>query len=193
MKFLLFMFVFGLCGSSGLVFSEEVVQIEDSEDYGLKWGEEPLVQGFIAKDLKSWVGDFKYVELVLFDYGADPGKPLVYEGEVHKGLSKKWTKRLNAKETERLEDLVTGRKEPERSLNGGFCHEPHHGFIFYGKNDEILGFIEVCFMCHSVISDPYEGLSSPWDFAGIRSFIEDMGLPTAGNRETWAEFFAKSK
>jgi hypothetical protein len=107
---------------------------------------------------------------------------------MHRGVIREFTKRLSNKDISLLSKAVTG-KHPSRG--GGFCgFRPHHGFIFYGKDDKILGHIEICFLCSDYYTMPQEGLSQEWDINGLRTLVTSLGLPILKNDKEWEDFFA---
>ncbi|MFK7851752.1 MAG: hypothetical protein AB8D78_12315 [Akkermansiaceae bacterium] len=162
--------------------------IDRSEDYGPKWNEPEEFQGFVAKDMDGWIKDFDYVEVVLFNYKEDEDKRLVESGKLHKGIVRDFTKRLSDEEVTLLSKAVTG-KHP--SGVGGFCgFRPHHGFIFYGEDNEILGHIEICFLCSDYFYFPRQGLSWAWDLGAVGTLITRLGLPNLKNDKEWADFFS---
>ena len=165
--------------------------LSQDEDYGPKWDEPKKYQGFVAQNMDSWVKGVDHVEIVLFNYKEDEDRRLVENGILHKGVIIEFTKRLSDKEVSLLSKFVTG-KHPSRG--GGFCgFRPHHGFVFYGKDDKILGHLEICFLCSDYLSRPWEGLSSSWDLNGLRSLVTDLGLPILKNDKEWDEFFASNR
>jgi hypothetical protein len=116
---------------------------------------------------------------------------LVESGEVHKGVDQASTKRLTPEQVAQLTSLVTGKHKPK---SGGFCgYDPHHGFIFYGKDSKILGHLEICFRCSDNRSDPPKGLSHSWDFHGLEQLVVKLGLPVFRDPKDWEKFFADRK
>lgn len=177
------------------VFAEEqppggIAQSEATEDYGPQW-DEPAPQKVVAKSLTEWIKAIEYVEAVVYDNRVEPEVWLVQSGKIHRGVVDSLTKRLTPQQIARLESQLTGTHAPQP---GGFCgYDPHHGFIFYGKDARILGHIEICFLCTSGFHNPPNGLSSNWGFEGIEKLVVELGLPTFNKRERWAAFFAELK
>ncbi len=141
--------------------------------------------GHVAASFSEWIPEFKRVDLVLYDSGAERG-PLVQEGRLHQGVVSSMTTSLNDKEVAKLEKLVTG------SWSGGIraaCYMPHHGFVFYGQDEKIVGHLEVCLMCRNYHAFPREGLSDNWDLEGIKELIREKKLPVYGGPGEWEEYF----
>jgi hypothetical protein len=165
--------------------------LSSNEDFGPKWDELAEYQGFVAQNMDSWIKGFDRVEIVLFNYKEDEARRLVEDGSLHKGVIREYTKRLSNEEVSLLSKIVTG-KHPSRG--GGFCgFRPHHGFIFYGKDDKVLGHLEICFLCSDYLSRPWEGLSSNWDLNGLRTLVTSLGLPILKDDEDWDKFFASNQ
>lgn len=152
-------------------------------------GKSPL-QDSIAKDISGWIGDYEYVEVVLYNSEPPHGTPLVSSGKLNKGVAKAWTKRLSPEEVALLTTYITGKREPK---DGAACYIPHHGFVFYGKDSKILGHLEICFMCERYYSLPRRGLATNWDLAGLKALVTKKGLPHFNHPDEWAAFFANKE
>ncbi len=163
--------------------AEEPISSDEPEYFGENWG-----QGFIAKDMSGWITDFEYVEVVVYD-SMPPNKesPVVAE-KLNDSVAKAWTKRLTPEEVTLLTTFITGKREDDGS--SGCDYDPHHGFVFYGKDSKILGYIEICFMCRSYRWSPQGELSSHWDLEGLSALVAKKGLPTFKHPDEWAKFFA---
>ena len=155
--------------------------------------------GHVAKSLKEWIPEFHRVDALLYDYTANTNDALVWSGKVHPGVLEKFTKTLSKAELERLESCVTG----SRNGNwGALCYAPHHGFVFYDENDQILGHLEICFMCQNYKYAPRtetqmeQGkgpLSGNWDLQGMKKIFEQMSFPVLDHPEKWKAFFEEQK
>ena len=160
-------------------------------DFGKPWpdGSEPP-PGTVVEDATGWIRDFSYVEAVVYDFSAAPDRFLHHEGKLHPGLAPAWTRKLTEQQVTSLLKCLTG--EHKGSL-GGFCYEPHHGFIFRKKDGTIAGHFEVCLLCRGSFRDPQEGLSTYPDYLGIDALLEELNLPRFATWEEWKEFFADEK
>ncbi|MEM7698809.1 MAG: hypothetical protein AAF236_10430 [Verrucomicrobiota bacterium] len=72
-----------------------------------------------------------------------------------------------------LEAAVTG-EHPDHPVAA--CFYPHHAFIFYGETGEIIGHINICFLCSNYSGDP-PGFASNWNLAALRDIFDDIGMP----------------
>ncbi len=168
-----------LCAISG---SEKLF----AEDFGKGWGEKSV------ENISGWIKEFDHVEAVVYNPSEkNPEEPPVLEGKLHKGVASAWTKRLTPEQTKGLISFITGKRK--NSGDGSGCYLPHHGFIFYDKDSKIVGYLAICFMCGGYSSSPENGLSIPWDLAGIKKLTEELGLPTFQEGDEASDFFANRK
>lgn len=72
-----------------------------------------------------------------------------------------------------LEAAIT-REHPEHPVAA--CFYPHHAFVFFADSGEIVGHINICFICSSYSGSP-QGFAETWDLEALRALIEDLGLP----------------
>lgn len=173
----LFLFLFGALSC---------LENSAAEEFGEEW--DPLPQGFMAKDTGGWIADFDHVHAVLYNpFAVIEGQHLVKGGKLHPGVAQAWTKKLSDENVAQLKSYITGKHK--RSA-GAFCYYPRHGFIFYGKNSEILGHIEICFSCGNYFGFPTKGLSENWDLTGLQKLFEKIDLPASKTDEEWSTFFA---
>jgi hypothetical protein len=82
---------------------------------------------------------------------------------------------LTGKQVAKLKAAVTA-THPERPVVD--CFWPHHAFVFYNGSEEIVGQINICFLCsnHSHSGEP-SGLAGSWDFDELAKLVTDIGLP----------------
>lgn len=82
---------------------------------------------------------------------------------------------LTDRQVAKLETAVTG-THPERPEAD--CFWPHHAFVVYSGSGEIVGQINICFLCsnHSHSGKP-SGLAGSWDFDELAELVTDIGLP----------------
>lgn len=140
----------------------------------------------------GWLEGIVRVDAVLYDSEASTIPSLLSDGMFHQGLVEQETKSLSDTQIEDLERFVTN---DERHEGAAGCYIPHHGFVFYGKDERILGYIEVCLMCGHGHIHPEGDLSedSLWDLEGIRALINELGMPTFDKRDDWDAYFAAIK
>jgi hypothetical protein len=60
----------------------------------------------------------------------------------------------------------------------GMCRYPHHAFVFFGDDDQVVGHYDVCFLCSSAGGSPGEFSGFP-DYGALAALVKDLGLPTA--------------
>jgi len=72
-----------------------------------------------------------------------------------------------------LEAAVTG-DHPDHPIAD--CLYPHHAFIFYGESGEIVGHIDICFLCSNYSGEP-QGYAGNWNLVALRKLFSDMGIP----------------
>lgn len=80
---------------------------------------------------------------------------------------------LTNKQVGQLEAAVTG-VHPDHPV--ALCFYPHHAFVFYNDSREIVGHINVCFLCSNYSGEP-KGFADNWNLDELRKLISDLGLP----------------
>ena len=65
---------------------------------------------------------------------------------LHKGIIGKGVELTKAQIALFLNAFV----ETEEFLPAAGCHIPHHGLVFYGKDDKPIGYYDICFLCGNV-------------------------------------------
>ena len=144
----------------------------------------------------DWITGAVAVKAVVFDcaegeskLGFSSNRRLVEKGVEHPAIVSKSSKFLTTSEVVELAELVTGSHAPP-PLAG--CYVPHHGFIFYGEDDAILGYIEICLMCQKGGGVPRQGLADDFDYEGLAQFIDSIGLPVFKEFVEWEAYFAEN-
>jgi hypothetical protein len=67
-----------------------------------------------------------------------------------------------------------------------FCYDPRNGIVFLDKDQQIIGYIEVCFECRKVKTEPSKVTIStlfPDEFKTLKKFFRDVGI-TYGTNDT---------
>ena len=72
-----------------------------------------------------------------------------------------------------LEAAVTG-GDPGRPVVD--CFYPHHAFVWYGASGEILGHIDVCFLCSHIAGAP-PGPAGTGDMDALKELVSELGIP----------------
>jgi hypothetical protein len=57
------------------------------------------------------------------------------------------TKTLDSKLTEKLLDILVNYDNEDRQSEVAFCYEPRNGIVFLDKEDNVIGYVEICFDC----------------------------------------------
>ena len=74
--------------------------------------------------------------------------------------------------------LKTAVYEETEVFSAAACYDPHHIFIFYDGEDQIVNVVEVCFSCTSLQAFPELG-ESQWrrhDFRALLTLCEEIGI-----------------
>jgi hypothetical protein len=88
---------------------------------------------------------------------------------------------LTASQTESLRRAILNRKEDGVI---GMCRYPHHAFVFFGSDDQVVGHYDLCFLCSSAGGAP--GLFSSYpDYDALQSLVTDLGMPIAN--PSWSD------
>ena len=60
----------------------------------------------------------------------------------------------------------------------GMCRYPHHAFVFYSADGEIVGHYDLCFLCSNAGGDPGDFSTYP-DYDALRELVVSLGMPIA--------------
>lgn len=80
---------------------------------------------------------------------------------------------LTDQQVSRLEAAVTGTR-PEHPVAD--CFYPHHAFVFYNESGEIIGHLNICFLCSNYSGEP-SGFAASLDFDKLAKIVTDIGMP----------------
>ena len=111
----------------------------------------------------NWADEFGH-ELILTKKGELNANRIPQKGIV-----------LNAKQMAKLNQVITG-KRPDQPSAG--CFNPHHAFVFFGADGNIIGRIDICFKCMNYNSS-HRGFSSSLDFKGLAELLGELKIPIA--------------
>ncbi|MEM9346556.1 MAG: hypothetical protein AAGB26_08055 [Planctomycetota bacterium] len=81
---------------------------------------------------------------------------------------------LSSKQIESLKTAITGH-HPEHGV--ALCMYPHHAFLFFDQTGEVIGHIDICFLCSNYSASPRDAFSSVWNLEAIQELIRDIGFP----------------
>lgn len=82
---------------------------------------------------------------------------------------------LSDTQVESLRHTILNRKE-EGVI--GMCRYPHHAFVFFGSDNQVVGHYDVCFLCSNAGGAPGDFSGFP-DYDALRSLVTDLGMPIA--------------
>lgn len=80
---------------------------------------------------------------------------------------------LNMAQVETLRKAVTGNHPVVESAD---CIYPHHAFVFFSDTGEVVGAIDLCFLCFNYSGHP-KGYADNWDLGAIYDLLTEIGLP----------------
>ena len=121
----------------------------------------------------DWPGDFTKVVAVAYDFTQEGSDLVVVDKRLHKGIFRV-SEALSKDQVATLMASITGKHTPWKSM---MCFEPHHGFVFYDKNDVIIGSLSICFGCKSYQASPAGELSRRWNLEGLEKLLRELKVP----------------
>jgi hypothetical protein len=82
---------------------------------------------------------------------------------------------LTVEQVEQLNDAIYG-EHPKTS--SAACYDPHHIFVFYDEDDQIVNSIEICFSCLNINTSPelQETQWSKHDFRSLARLCDEIGI-----------------
>lgn len=131
------------------------------------------------------------VRAYVYDYTQEKAnKSLLRNGRLHKGIINSPGAKLSDEQIERLKDALRS-SEPRRS--GAFCYLPHHGFVFFDKQGNAMGHIELCFQCGNVANSPAGLPETEWDWQAIRELLVELEVPILEKDEDYTKLYLKER
>lgn len=104
---------------------------------------------------------------------------------LHPSVAHSYTKTLNKDQMEIIiNHLVHG-----KDMNGvdevakSGCFHPHHGFIYYNSNNEMVGQSSICFECESIRSNPKNTVYI--DYEVFKRVFEELEIPILDNDDQY--------
>ncbi len=76
--------------------------------------------------------------------------------------------------SEVVSELLTAMYQPKSEFEIGACYEPRHGVVFYNNQNELIGYIEICFECsqiHVFGKIPFPGQMAYEDYMRIKKIF----------------------
>ena len=154
-----------LCGCSKAPLTDE--------QYLAKWRDAESQQD-ISHNGGTWHFDFETVRLFRINWDDQyTMRHILDGGELNDTRVPDEGITLTDAQVEQLESAVTG---SHTDVGIGLCIYPHHAFVFYDADDQIIGSIDVCFLCESFHAKP-KGYARNWDLLSIAELIHDTGMP----------------
>ncbi|MGB7324568.1 MAG: hypothetical protein WBD31_06835 [Rubripirellula sp.] len=158
----------GLCGCS----KTPQPPLSD-EQYLAKWRNAELDQD-ISHEGGTWHFDFQTVRLFRINWDDQyTMRHMLTDGELNDTRVPLDGITLTDAQVRQLEAAVTG---THTDVGIGLCIYPHHAFVFYDAEDQIVGTIDLCFLCNSFHAKP-NGYARNWDVLFIAELIHDTGMP----------------
>jgi hypothetical protein len=163
----LFFLVCGHCGCGNTRLTDE--------QYIANWREaEAAAEHHISHDGASWHFNFETVRLFRINWDTQyTDRHIISGGELNDTREPLYGVKLADAQIKQLEAAVTG-SHTDQGL--GLCIYPHHAFVFYNADNEIVGNIDICFLCGSFQANP-KGYARNWDLLSIAELIHDAGIP----------------
>ena len=125
----------------------------------------------------NWPGvAYSEVRIYLYNPGRRyEGNLIIDKGKLHPEVMHPDGIKLDAKQTERLLTLLRHKSPDEGVPSCMFL--PHHGIVFYDREEKPVAHVSVCFLCEIEIADPANHRMSESDFAALKHLVQDLGLP----------------
>ncbi len=82
---------------------------------------------------------------------------------------------LNLDQISLLREAVTG-SHPDHPAAG--CFNPHHAFVFYDDQENIVGHIDICFRCSNYRKEPV-GFAQIFNLGKLASLFRNLNIPVS--------------
>jgi hypothetical protein len=69
------------------------------------------------------------------------------------------------------------------------AYEPHHAFIFYDDNDNIVGSLNICFQCAGWRAQPRGDFARYWDYRKLKALLKELGMDFHETNEGYTKAF----
>lgn len=148
------------------------------EQYLAKWREAESKLN-ISHEAGTWHFDFQTVRLFRINWDDQyTMRHMLHDGELNDTRVPTDGIELTDAQIDQLKAAVTG---SYTDVGVGLCNYPHHAFVFYDGDVQIVGSIDVCFLCQSFHARP-NGYARNWDLLSIAGLIHDAGMPLRNPR-----------
>ncbi|MCW1912150.1 hypothetical protein OJ996_01110 [Luteolibacter sp. GHJ8] len=123
------------------------------------------------------------VKAYLFDPAKGKTRSIIEEGKVHPGKIDE--KVLAEAQKERLVAALKGKEG--RAPSG--CYEPYHGFVFYDREERVVGQVTVSLLCRNGAASPQAAEATNWNMEAIEGVLRESGLPVLGSVADYQALF----
>ncbi|MFT5855508.1 MAG: hypothetical protein ACI8XO_002759 [Verrucomicrobiales bacterium] len=117
------------------------------------------------------------------------GKDSVFpDGSLDQGIIHATTVRLQKKQVEELIRILT--TEPSSIDPPARCYDPHHAFVFYNDDWNVVASIDLCLMCNGSQERSLK-VANDLDFTHLQKFVAGAGLPVLAESSGCTKFFER--
>lgn len=132
----------------------------------------------------KWPGKaFTEVRAYCYDYTAEKEGSFFINGHMHKGVQDPKGVKLSPSQVTTLVDALTTSQDKQARTP---CYKPHHAYVFYGAQGEVVALFEMCFGCNKFVETPY-GLPEYVDTGALYKLTGDLGLPLGEGNAFYTE------
>ena len=131
-----------------------------------------------------WPGrQFSEVRAYCYDYTAEKERSFFVNGRMHAGVMDPKGVKLSTAQVNRLMKILTvSHGKQERTP----CYKPHHAFVFYSPQGQVVAVFEMCFGCNKFMETP-NGLPEYVDTPGLQALVQELKLPFGVGNEFYTE------
>jgi hypothetical protein len=102
-------------------------------------------------------------------------EPLVYDGKLANSVINKSGVLLTPSQIQRVIRAIT--KKPPATIVQARCFDPHHGFVFYDARKRPVAWVEVCFECNRISTEPHVPKHTFPDMQALSELCDELKLP----------------
>ncbi len=131
------------------------------------------------------------VRAYVYDYTQEQDNiMLLKDGKLHKGVINTKGANLNEEQIKRLLNALDSKADKRISAR---CYMPHHGFVFYDKQDKAIGHIELCFQCGNADSSPRKLMKKRWDWGVLSKLLMELEVPIFNENPEYTKLFKEKQ
>ncbi len=136
----------------------------------------------------TWPGkSYSYVRGFCYDYLADDARSFFINGKMHKGVLDPKGVKLDADQVQRLVKGITV-SQPKGPRTP--CYAPHHAFVFYDAQGNVVAWFEMCFGCNQQRAYP-AGTPEYVDRQALYQIASELGLPLGKGNKFYTDVCSK--